>query len=78
MNITVKGLPDPVYRVIKSEAKRKRRSLNAEILRTLESEAAEVQRRRQLENLRGVLDEFASSLAPMNDSTPLIRRDRQR
>jgi hypothetical protein len=67
-----------VYRVIKREAKLHRRSLNAEIIQTLEVEAREVERRRQLQNLRKALDDFAASLGPMTDSTPLIRRDRQR
>jgi hypothetical protein len=40
MNITVKNLSESVYRVIKREAKRKRRSLNAEIIQALEMEAA--------------------------------------
>jgi len=78
MDITVKGLPEPVYRVIKREAKRNRRSLNAEIIQTLEAEAMEVERQRQLSNMRKALDDFASSLQPMADSTPLIRRDRRR
>jgi len=41
MNITVRNLPDLVYRVIKRQAKKNRRSLNAEIIQTLETEAAE-------------------------------------
>ncbi len=78
MNITVKDLPDPVYRAIKSEAKRNRRSLNAEIIRTLEAEAAEAARRRRLRGARGKLERFAASLPPLADSAPLIRRDRER
>ncbi len=78
MNITVKNVPESVYRVIKREAKRKRRSLNAEIIRALEMEAAEAERRRQLASLRRELDRFAASLPPLDDSAPLIRRDRER
>jgi hypothetical protein len=78
MNITVKNVPDSVYRVIKREAKRKRRSLNAEIIQALEAEAADAERRRQLSNLRKELDRFAESLPPLDDSTPLIREDRGR
>jgi hypothetical protein len=62
--------------VIKREAKRKRRSLNAEIIRALETESAEAERRRQLMSLRKKLDRFAASLPPFDDSAPLIRRDR--
>ena len=78
MNITVKNIPDSIYRVMKREAKRKRRSLNAEIVLALQTEAAEAERRRQLSNLRKELDRFAASLPPLDDSVPLIRGDRGR
>jgi Antitoxin FitA-like, ribbon-helix-helix len=78
MNITLKNVPDSVYRVIKQEAKRKRRSLNSEIIQALEAEAAEAERRRQLSKLRKELDKFAASLPPLDDSAPLIRADRER
>jgi Antitoxin FitA-like, ribbon-helix-helix len=78
MNITLKNLPDPVYRVMKREARMNRRSLNAEIIRALEAEAAESERRRQLHNLRKELDRFADSLPALDDSAPLIRKDRER
>jgi hypothetical protein len=78
MNITVKNVPDSVYRVIKREAKRKRHSLNTEIIHALETEAAEAERRRQLSGMREELDRFASSLPPLDDSVLLIREDRVR
>ena len=78
MNITLKNVPDSVYRVMKREAKRKRRSLNAEIIHVLATEAAETERRRQLVSLRKELDHFAASLPPLDDSAPLIRADRER
>jgi len=78
MNITVKNLPESVYRVIKREAKRNRRSLNAEIIQTLGTEAAEAQRRRQLADIRQDLDRFADSLPPLGDSARMIRRERER
>jgi plasmid stability protein len=78
MNITVKNIPDSIYRVMKREAKRKRRSLNAEIIQALETEASEAERRRQLCNLRKQLDRFAASLPPLDESVPLIREDRER
>jgi plasmid stability protein len=78
MNVTVKNIPDSIYRVIKREAKRKRRSLNAEIIQVLETEAAEAERLRQLSSLRKELDRFAASLPPLDDSVPLIRADRGR
>ena len=78
MDITVKRVPERVYRVIKREAKARGRSLNAEIIRALEAEAAEVDRRHRLSALRRELDRFAESLPALDDSTPLIRRDRSR
>jgi hypothetical protein len=78
VNITVKNLPEPVYRVMKREAKRNRRSLNAEIIQALETAAAEAETRGQLGSLRHELERFAASVAPLADSAPLIRRDRER
>jgi hypothetical protein len=78
MNTTVKNIPESIYRVIKREAKRNRRSLNSEIIQALETEAAEAERRRQLGNLRKELDRFAASLPPLDDSVPLIRGARGR
>jgi hypothetical protein len=78
MNTTVKNIPESIYRVIKREAKRNRRSLNSEIIQALETEAAEAERRRQLGNLWKELDRFAASLPPLDDSVPLIRGDRGR
>ena len=78
MNITVKNIPESVYRTIKREAKENRRSLNAEIIEALASEAAEVERRRRLSRLRKDLARFRASLQPLDDSAPLIRRDRER
>ena len=78
MNITVKNVPDSVYRVMKREAKRKRRSLNSEIIQLLETEAAESERRRQLSKALKELEAFAASVRPQDDSAPLIREDRER
>jgi hypothetical protein len=78
MNITLKNVPEPVYRTIRREAQDQGRGLNAQIIKTLESEAAELARRRRLGNVRKALDRFRSSLAPLDDSAPLIRQDRQR
>ena len=78
MDVTLENIPEAVYRVMKREAKRKRRSLNSEIIHVLEMEAAEAGRRRKLSNLRKELDRFAASLSPVGDSAPLIRADRER
>jgi hypothetical protein len=61
--------------VIKRKGRKNGRSLNAEIVQSM---AAEAERRRQLRNVRIELDRFAATLPPLDDSTPLIRRDRDR
>ncbi|HSW48703.1 MAG TPA: hypothetical protein VLH09_00945 [Bryobacteraceae bacterium] len=78
MNITLKSVPEAVYRVIRREAGAQGRSLNAQIIRVLEAEAAEVERRRRLFKVRKELERFAASLPALDDSAPLIRRDRRR
>jgi len=78
MNITLKNLPESVYQVMKREAKRNRRSLNAEIIQTLETEATHLQRRRRLRGLRKELERFSATLPRLDDSTRLIRQDRNR
>jgi Arc-like DNA binding domain len=76
VNITLRNVPESVYRVIKREAKRKRRSMNSKIIQALETEAAEAERRRQLIDVRKELEQFAASLPQLDDSTSLIRRER--
>ncbi|MBV8708755.1 MAG: Arc family DNA-binding protein [Acidobacteriaceae bacterium] len=71
-------MPETVYRVIKQEAEQQGRSLNSQIIQVLQNEAAEVQRRRDFRKARNELDKFAASLPPLDDSTPLIREDRER
>ena len=78
MNITLKNVPDKVYRTVKRAAKEQGRSLNAQIIHTLELEAAYLERRRKLPQLIEKLNQFAASLPPMDDSTLLIREERQR
>jgi hypothetical protein len=78
VNITLKNVPEPVYRAMKRQAKRNRRSLNAEIIRALETEAAEAERLRRLRDLGAELERFRASLPPLDDSAPLIRQDRER
>ena len=78
MNITLKNVPDKVYRTVKRAAKEQGRSLNAQIIHTLELEAAYLERRRKLPQLIEKLNQFAASLPPMDDSTQLIREERQR
>lgn len=78
MNITLKNVPDKVYRAVKRAAKEQGRSMNAQIIQLLEAEADQLERRKRLPELIKQLDRFAASLPPMDDSTPLIRQERQR
>ncbi len=78
MNLTVKNIPDRVYRTVKRAAEQQGRSLNAQIIRVLETEAAEVERRRRMRESRAELEHFVASLPPLDDSAPLIREDRKR
>jgi len=78
MNITLKNVPDKVYRAVKRAAKQQGRSLNQQIICALETEAAELERRKRVAKWRRELDRFAPSLPPMEDSVPLIREERQR
>ncbi|MGP0074137.1 MAG: FitA-like ribbon-helix-helix domain-containing protein [Bryobacteraceae bacterium] len=78
MNITLKNVPVKVHRALKRAAKEQGRSLNAQIIQTLELEAAHLERRRKLPQLIEKLNRFAASLPPMDDSAPLIRQERQR
>ncbi len=78
MNITLKNVPDKVYRAVKRTAKEQGRSLNAQIIHTLQAEAAEVERRKRAAAWRKKVDQFRNSLPPQEDSTPLIRQERQR
>jgi len=65
MNISV---PDSDCEVI-SEAKKNRRSLNAETVQALETEA---ERRTQLLKLKRQLKAFASSLPALDNSAPSV------
>jgi hypothetical protein len=78
MNITLKNVPDKVYRAVKRAAKEEGRSMNAQIIQLLEAEADQLERRKRLPELIKKLDRFAASLPPMDDSAPLIRQERQR
>jgi hypothetical protein len=78
LDITLKNMPEPVYRAIQRQAKKERRSLNAQLIHTLEAEATLIGQRRRLKALRKEFDGFAASLPPMGDSARLIRQDRRR
>lgn len=78
MDSTIKRIPQSVYKAIKQEAQSQGRSLNAEIIRALQAEAVELERRRKWQTLRTELDQFVDSLPPSNNSAALIRQNRNR
>lgn len=78
MNLTIKNIPEKVYRALKQEAAEQRRSLNAEAILALSVKAEEIERRRQMRKSWGDLERFVASLPKMPSSVPLIREDRKR
>jgi plasmid stability protein len=78
MNLTIKNVPDKVYRTLKKEASERGRSLNAEAILALTWRAEEVERRRQMRASWGDLERFVASLPKMSGSVALIREDRRR
>jgi hypothetical protein len=78
MNITLKNVPDGVYRTIRSTAERAGRSLNSQIIRVLTEEAEVERRRKRARDSRAELEAFVATLPALDDSTLLIRADRRR
>ncbi len=79
-NLTVRNIPKDVYAVLKQDAKRHRRSINAEILAML-ADRAEMARRRAeaakvIAELRKLREEIARKHPAQLDSVALIREDR--
>ena len=78
MNLTIKNIPDDVYRTFKLEAADQGRSLNAELIQALTRSANEIERRRKMRESRPALERFVASLPKLPSSVPLIREDRRR
>ncbi|MDQ6662793.1 MAG: hypothetical protein M3Z23_00170 [Acidobacteriota bacterium] len=78
MNVTLKNIPDDLYLRIKEHAEEQGRSLNAQVIAILSGEAAEIQRRRKMRESRASLERFVASLPVLEDSSELIREDRER
>jgi hypothetical protein len=78
MNITVKNVPDKVYRLIKREAGLRGRTVNEQVLEALAVDADHIERRASAARARKSIDKLAASIGPLPDSTPLIRSDRRR
>lgn len=79
-NLTVRKIPKDIYAVLKQDAKRNRRSLNAEILAMLADKADMARRRvqaaRVIPELRRLRAEMARKYPDQPDSAGLIREDR--
>jgi len=77
-NLTVKDIPEDVYSQLKAEARSEGRSLNRYIVALLKASTEERDRRKMMRQGRAEFRAFLASLPKMEDSTPLIREDRDR
>jgi plasmid stability protein len=77
-NLTIKDLPDPLYRQLKKYARLQGRSLNAQVIHILKSDLSERERFEKMRLSNKDLERLRASLPRMGDSTPLIREDRDR
>jgi plasmid stability protein len=76
-SITVKNLPEPLYRTLKQQAQRRHRSLNGEIVATLE-EAVQEPAKRRVDKLVEELEGFhvRMSRVPISEIKRLRREGR--
>jgi plasmid stability protein len=77
-NLTIKKLPDPVYRRLKKHARVNGRSLNAQVIHMLQSDLDDHAKTEKMRESAEELERLVASMPPMEDSTPLIREDRER
>lgn len=79
-NLTVRNIPKNIYTVLKQDAKRHGRSLNAEVLAMFADKAEMARRRAQAAKVMLKLDrireEIAHEFPNQPDSADLIREDR--
>jgi plasmid stability protein len=78
MNLTIKNIPETIYKSLKQEAALRGRSLNSEAILALAAKSEELERRRAMRTTRKDLEKFVASLPRMSSSVPLIREDRDR
>ncbi len=77
-NLTIKGLPERTHKELKKAAQSQGRSLNGYVVSLLELSVEERFRRRMMRAGRAEFRKFLSALPHMDDSTRLIREDRDR
>jgi len=79
-NITVRNIPEADYSVLRRDAKRHGRSLNAEFLAMLADKKEMARRRagaaRAMKRIDKILEEIAKKYPNQPDSVDLIREDR--
>jgi len=75
-NVTIKDIPERIYQELKDAAKAEGRSLNGYIISVLTDTADERNRRKSMRENRDEFRHFLASLPRLEDSTPLIRQDR--
>jgi plasmid stability protein len=78
VNLTIKSIPEEVYRGLKQSASENDRSLNAEIVHVLSGAAEEAERRRSMSATRRELERFVAAMPRVRSSVPLIRADRRK
>lgn len=76
MTITIKNLPASVHAVLKETAKARGKSLNSYVISVLEEDAEQEQRRKAMRDSWSEYEKFRVTLPRLDDSTPLIREDR--
>ena len=75
-NLTLKDLPDAVYNQLKDAARAEGRSLNGYVISILVACTDERSRRKLMREGRAEFRSFLATLPKMDDSTRLIREDR--
>ena len=77
-NLTIKDLPDHVHQSLKQAARSQGYSLNRYIILLLELSLEERNRRKLMREGREEFRQLLATLPRLEDSTPLIREDRDR
>lgn len=77
-NLTIKELPNRVHEELKKAARSEGRSLNGYIISLLKMSVEERFRRKMMRQDRKEFRKFIASLPRLNDSTLLLREDRDR
>jgi len=75
-NLTIKDLPDRLHKELKKLAEREGRSLNAQLVRSLQDGLAMEERRRKLEANRRRLLAIVAEMPRIESSVELLREDR--